>query len=238
MAVDDITIVYADETMRTQAEQLAKSLKLSIDDGNPNQLQITEQGLWLKLKSFKPLQADFSWSTWRMRREQGKSQDLIKACKIKPGMTVIDTTAGWGRDAALMASFGARVIMLERNPFMQVLLEDGLRRQTSKDRQLLSLQLVNCEAHEYLDQIVRPIDVIYIDPMHPLRQKTALVKKDLQVLQTVIGPDKDAKQLLETALKAPGKRVIVKWPIRQPALLPPTLSWTGKTVRYDCYLNA
>lgn len=233
--MEAICVAYLSEELKAQAEGLAQQLHLLIDNSAQNQLQVSHDGLWLKFNSFNPIQVDFSWSSWRKRREQGKRQDLIKACKVKPAMSVIDASAGWGRDAALLASFGANVIMLERNPIMHALLEDGLHRQSPLDKQHLSLQLVKCEAKQYLAELSTPVDSIYIDPMHPQRQKSALVKKDLQVLQQMIGPDEDAKQLIEVALSCPCKRVVIKWPVHQQPLIPPSVSWSGKTVRYDCY---
>lgn len=235
--MEAIQVACLSKDLASQAQELAKELQLSIDNSAENQLQVTQEGLWLKFDSFKPIQVDFSWDAWRKRREQGKRQDLIKACKVKPEMTVIDTTAGWGRDAALLASFGAHVIMLERNSIIQALLADGIHRQSALDKQRLSLQLIKCEAKQYLAELSKPVDLIYIDPMHPQRQKSALVKKDLQLLQQMIGPDEDAKQLIELALKSPCKRVVVKWPVHNQPLLSPTVSWAGKTIRYDCYIR-
>ena len=236
LAMDDIYVAYSHQDQKARAEALAKQFHLSIDNLAANQLLITSKGLWLRIKPFKPLQVDFSWPTWRKRLEQGKRQDLIKACKVKPGMTVIDTTAGWGRDAAILASFGAKVTLLERNPIMQALLEDGIARQTPVDQQHLSLHLIKTEAKQYLQTLSQPVDVIYLDPMHPQRQKSALVKKDLQALQKMIGPDQDVKPLFEVAMHCSCKRVILKWPIHLPPIHPPTLSWSGKTIRYDCYI--
>jgi hypothetical protein len=42
--------------------------------------------------------------------------------------TVLDATAGFGRDAAVLASFGCRVTMVEKNPVVWALLKDGLER--------------------------------------------------------------------------------------------------------------
>ena len=80
-------------------------------------------------------------------------------------------------------------------------------------------------------------DVIYIDPMHPMRTKSALVKKEMQALQQIIGPDVDALDLLECAIKSVKQRVVVKWPQKAPALRPPDRSIEGKTVRFDIYLK-
>ncbi|NDH09793.1 MAG: SAM-dependent methyltransferase, partial [Gammaproteobacteria bacterium] len=78
-------------------------------------------------------------------------------------------------------------------------------------------------------------DVIYIDPMHPERQKSALVKKEMQVLQQLITAQGSAKDLLQMALIRTKNRVVVKWPQRLLPLLKPDFSFAGKTVRFDVY---
>jgi len=71
--------------------------------------------------------------------------------------------------------------------------------------------------------------------MHPLRQKDALVKKELQVLQQLIGPDEDILLLLHRARKKVKRAVVMKWPQHLPSLEKPARSVNGKTVRFDIY---
>lgn len=58
-------------------------------------------------------------------------------------------------------------------------------------------------------------DVVYLDPMYPHpenKKKSALVKKEMRVFQSLVGADTDADGLLEPALKLAAKRVVVKRP--------------------------
>jgi 16S rRNA (guanine1516-N2)-methyltransferase len=199
-------------------------------------LILVEDVLQLQVSGQRPMAANFSVSTWQHRRDAGRSQILIKAIKPKPGMTIIDATAGWGRDAAILASFGAKVIMLERNAVMIQLLQNALNRQTAHDKKILNLELIHVDAIQYfqiLDKTNYP-DLIYIDPMHPERKHGIKVKKDLQILQNLIGVDYDADQLLKLARRiAP---VIVKWPLKTSALADDVVySWCAKTIRMDKY---
>ncbi len=41
--------------------------------------------------------------------------------------------------------------------------------------------------------------VVYLDPMFPHKQKSALVKKEMRVFQSLVGPDLDADGLLAPA---------------------------------------
>ena len=236
--IKQIALGYKNETLLERAKELAELLQLPIDNHAEQQLLVTADKLTLKIGSFTPLYADFSSTSWQKRRDAGKKQGLVRACKPGPGLRIIDATAGWGRDAAVLASFGAEVLMLERQPLIAALLEDALERQDEHSKNILKLKLCKIDALCYLQSLApnNYPDVIYIDPMHPERQKAALVKKDMQALQQLIGADYDALSLLELARTRVLNRVVVKWPQNLPPLLTPTLSLVGKTVRFDIYL--
>jgi 16S rRNA (guanine1516-N2)-methyltransferase len=234
-----LSIGYESEEQSLQAEQLARRLNLPINNDANELLLITNEGLCLKISPFLPIHADFSRATWQKRRDAGKKQGLIKACKPTNGLRIIDATAGWGRDAAILASFGAEVLMLERNPYMAALLEDALERRDESSKKTLNLEVLNIDAQAYLLTMKKEDvpDIIYIDPMHPTRQNTALVKKDLQMLQQMIGADEDALELITLAQSRAKKKVVVKWPQSLPSLLKPCSSINGKTVRFDIYIG-
>ena len=54
--------------------------------------------------------------------------------------------------------------------------------------------------------------VVYLDPMFPHRRKKALVKKEMQLLQQLLGEDLDSADLLSAALDTARERVVVKRP--------------------------
>ena len=228
---------YEEASLEKQATLLAERLDFQLDKEAETCLFLGIERLIVKTPHFSPLYADFSAAVWNKRCAEGKKQGLIKACKPKPGMHIIDATAGWGRDAAILAGFGAQVMMLERHPVMVVLLEDALNHQSEADRQRLKLSLQAQDALSVLSTLNEKDfpDVIYIDPMHPERNKSALVKKDMQMLQDLIGPDEDALALILLAQKCAKQRVVVKWPQKINPLLPPSYSIAGKTIRFDVY---
>lgn len=231
-----LSVGYDDETLKSEAEALASRLHLPIDNQCFPRLSVTADRLVLLVQGYAPLYVDFNSKIILRRRDAGKAQGLIRACRPKAGLRILDATAGWGRDAALLASFGADVVMLERQPVMAALLTDALARMQNTD---LKLSLICADAADYLQSLSsteRP-DVIYIDPMHPVRQKAALVKKDMQILQQLIGADDDAPILLQQALRTARQRVVIKWPQRLPPLLSPNHSLQGKTVRFDVYCS-
>ena len=105
---------------------------------------------------------------------------MARACGIKPGETpsVLDATAGLGRDAWVTASLGCEVLAVESNPIVHALLKDGLTRALDhpQSRHIASrIQLRYADAHALIPTSDR-FDTIYLDPMFPHRNKTALVK--------------------------------------------------------------
>ena len=59
----------------------------------------------------------------------GRNQDLARAIglKGKKMLNIVDTTAGLGKDAFLLASLGAKVTLIERSNYMHQLLETGMK---------------------------------------------------------------------------------------------------------------
>ena len=158
---------------------------------------------------------------------------LAKACNLKQGkaLTIIDATAGLGKDAYALALLGAKVIMIEENPILCEMLASALT-QTSK-----ALTLLKGNAEKILASICaeQVIDVIYLDPMFPERKKSALVKKEMQLLQRLIH-ETDNENLANIARQQKVKRVVIKRPRHaKPLIKNPHYQYSGKTCRFDVY---
>lgn len=173
----------------------------------------------------------------------GKSQLIAKAVGVKSKikLSVLDVTAGLGRDAFVLATLGCDVVMCERSPIIHALLEDGLKRAKKEVWfQELFLTLISADAIEYLQSISesQTPDIIYIDPMFPEKTKSALVKKEMRVLREVVGDDVDSEKLLNAALFIAKKRVVVKRAKLAPTLTDkkPDVIYRGKSSRFDVYL--
>jgi len=180
-----------------------------------------------------PLRVDFDSVDAERRREAGRQLPLARAIGVKGDARprVLDATAGLGRDAYTLAALGCQVTAVERSPLIAALLRDGLERAACK------LRLVVGDACEFmagLDESERP-DVVSLDPMFPERRKSAAVKKEMQYMQELLGPD-DARALFEAALKCAKQRVVVKRPAHAPQLATPNHTLEGKTVRFDVYV--
>ena len=106
--------------------------------------------------------------------------------------SVIDATAGLGRDAFVLASIGCQVRLVERHPVVYLLLQDGLNRayQDAEIGEMMrqNMQLLDVHHIAELNPQTEGADVIYLDPMYPHKQKSALVKKEMRVFQHLLVP--------------------------------------------------
>ena len=191
--------------------------------------------------------ADFYGPSVSYRRTKGggRRQMLAKAVGLRKGAcpTVIDCTAGLGRDAFVLASLGCRVVMLERVAVVHALLNDGLlqarMRSCSELNDILDrMELISSDAHNYLKVNEVSSDVVYLDPMFPEQTRGAKVKKEMQILHNFIGMDDDSDALLDLALSVAEQRVVVKRSRIAPYLsnTKPDYSVEGKSTRFDIYL--
>ncbi|MGQ0286616.1 class I SAM-dependent methyltransferase [Pasteurellaceae bacterium 22721_9_1] len=188
---------------------------------------------------------DFIGGTMAHRRKfgGGRGEAIAKAVGVKGNElpTVIDATAGLGRDAFVLAAIGCQVKLVERHPVVRLLLQDGLRRAYA-DAEIgamlqQNLQLLTATHIEQLNPTQDFADVVYLDPMYPHKQKSALVKKEMRVFQHLVGADLDADSLLAPALQLAKKRVVVKRPDYAEFLAqkPPHFSRETKNHRFDIY---
>ncbi|MDN6321724.1 MAG: class I SAM-dependent methyltransferase [Halomonas sp.] len=198
----------------------------------------------------KPLCVDFvaGKAAHRRRFGGGRGQLVAKACGLAKGVSpsIVDATAGLGRDAFVLASLGAQVLLIERVAAIAALLGDGLKR-ASKHSDTADIAtrmtLRHGDAAQSLAELVASAhftpQVIHLDPMFPHREKSALVKKEMRLFRELAGDDIDAPRLLEAALDVATHRVVVKRPRKAPPIAGPAPQHTleGKTSRYDMYVH-
>ncbi|SNC76100.1 16S rRNA (guanine1516-N2)-methyltransferase [Marinobacter sp. es.048] len=242
---------------RFQAEALAESLGLeNLGVVRPRDVRdfpvllfLDEQGLGLQVTGKGapgPVRAEFVSGKMGYRREHGggAGQLVAKAVglrKTRATLHVVDATAGLGQDAFVLASLGCRVTLFERNPVIHALLADGLARAALNVDCAAIVERMRLLEGSSIDWLAQPdtevADVVYLDPMFPHRDKSALVKKEMQVFRTIVGDDEDSGQLLAAALERARYRVVVKRPRKAPAIEgpEPTTRIEGKSSRYDLY---
>ena len=198
---------------------------------------------------FHTLKAEFLTGSVGYRRVKGggNQQQLAKAVGLKKRsktLTIFDATAGLGVDAFLLAALGCQVRLVERSPIMAALLEDGLNRVAAVQDPALSfihhMQLIKGDAVNILKDLQEQElpDVVYLDPMFPDRDQSALNKIPMRIIRQLVGEDKDVSELLHVALTCAKKRVVVKRPRWAPPLShqKPTVIIPGKSNRFDIYL--
>ncbi len=215
------------------------------------------------------LRVDFLGGTmgFRLRHGGGRGQAVARAVgcrKGRPLPRVFDATAGLGRDAFLLAWLGCEVLAVEREPLIHALTADALRR-AGEDAAVAArmegrLDLRCGDACEVLESLSIPPEVVYLDPMHPPRRKSAAVRKEMQLLQRLLGEADESppalgefaapnppsepggtaggRPLFEIAMSCGTPRVVVKRP-RHGAPLGPGVSHevVGRSTRFDVYLR-
>ena len=191
------------------------------------------------------LRGDFTRMLPRIKAGRLNSELLVKAAKIKKAegeLTAVDATAGLGEDSLLLAAAGFNVTLYERNPVVYELLKDALERAAQIPELapvVARMTAVHADSVAGMASLEAPPDVILLDPMFPARQKSALVKKKLQMIQKLEQPCDDEITLLLTAMEAKPKKLIVKRPPKGDYLagLKPDHSIEGKAVRFDCFAS-
>ncbi len=244
-----IAVTYHEPEAALRAQLLAEELGLPLITGpatfthlltvHPTHVELVDT-----TTVTKPFYIDFNSGALTYRRQHGggRQQALSRAIGLKSNKCpwVIDATAGLGRDSFILASLGCRITMFERNPILQVLLEDGLIR-----------GLDNPETHDICSRMeLIPVDiqqwggsqpaadVLFLDPMYPHRQKSSLVKKEMRIIRQLVGDDPDADSLLFFGLSTNIPRIVVKRPKNAPFLgnKKPSTCLKEKNSRFDIYL--
>ncbi len=180
----------------------------------------------------------------RRRFGGGKNQPLARAIGLtaKKLPSVLDATAGMGGDSFVLASLGCEVTLVERSEPIAALLADALTRAKTDDniKEIIKrMNLVHADSTQYLLKQRPQVDVIYLDPMYPEKNKKTSPKKEMQLLQALVGADKDSAKLLSIALQIATKRVVVKRPKNAPYINnhKPHAEITSPNTRYDIYLT-
>ena len=253
--LSSIAVAAALPSEQDYAEDLAGGIGCPVVDpaceSYPLLLVKTDQRLELRQSGRPapgPVFIDFVSGKTAHRRQfgGGRGQPLARAIGLKSGRTpsVIDATAGLGRDAFVLATLGCEVRMVERSPIIAALLGDALMRAADDPgvgEIVARMALLQGDARAQLTALpesARP-DVVYLDPMYPHREKSALVKKEMRIFRSLVGDDEDSAELLNAPRQVARNRVVVKRPAKAPTLdqTPPSMTINSPNTRYDVYLN-
>ena len=254
------TVTWQSISCLARAETLANRLNLvlakteGLDSIFPYALHVREDRIELINTQNIPnsrIFAEFLSGPVAYRRQKGggKNQAIGRAVRLKGSkgpLTILDATAGLGRDAFVLATLGCSVHLVERSPVIATLLSDGLSRaaQSSEIAPIIDLMRVTIgDAEKVLEdlRVENYPDVVYLDPMFPSQNKSALAKIEMRIIRDIVGDDQDAPRLLALALEKAKKRVVVKRPRHAKPLaltgIFPSFLVEGKSNRYDVYLT-
>jgi 16S rRNA (guanine1516-N2)-methyltransferase len=188
----------------------------------------------LQIKDKHHVFVDFDSKQMAFRSEAHLNAELvIKAVlgKKKQATTIMDCTAGFGKDSYLLSLTGSKVTAYENNPLMYALLKDGLKR-----AEIDNITLKKVDAQR--DLKTTECEVIYIDPMYPANKKSAKNNKHMAFLQVFVGHQADiAEQLFLLAKQSNAKKIVIKRPVKAAYVLEqkPTSQIIGKAARFDIY---
>ena len=200
-----------------------------------------ENGLFLGFEDQK-IRGDFSKMTRRLKQANLERELLVKASRLKGHncpLKAVDATAGLGEDSLLLAAAGFHVLMFEKDPVIAALLEDAMNRAREMPELTAAVSRMELFKEDSISamrtQDLHP-DVILLDPMFPQRQKSALVGKKFQLIHILEKPCEDENDLLDAAISAHPRKIIIKRPVKGAFLggRKPDYSITGKAIRYDC----
>lgn len=192
------------------------------------------------------LRADFTRMLPRLKNGRLQKEMLVKAAKPKSygdSPVAVDATAGLGEDSILLAAAGFSVTMFEANPVIAALTHDALQRALAVPELAdiaARMTLVHADSIQALPALDFSPDVVLLDPMFPEKRKSASSKKKMQLFQHMERPCEDEDGLLQAALAAHPRKVVIKRPLKGPHLagVKPSYSLDGKTIRYDCIVSA
>ena len=239
---NEIVVCFEKGGQKDMAEVFARRIGAEISEKPGPKLTILFHAKGVSLTGYGlSYQGDFENMLHRVTNGRLQHEMLIRAAKSdKPGRKAIDATAGMGEDAFLLAAQGYEVTLFEQNPVIAVLLKDALRR--AKKHPVLKdiasrMNLVQDNSVEGMSKLLDPVDVIYLDPMFPARQKSSLINKKLQLIQKLEPPCSEETDLFDAAISASPSKIIVKRPLKSEFLAgrKPSYTLNGKAIRYDCY---
>lgn len=193
---------------------------------------------------------DFTRDLRRLRPANLSHELLVRAARVRgvEHPRAFDATAGMGEDSLLLAAAGFEVTLYEHDAVIAALLQDALDR-AARVPELVPvvarMSLVQGDSVEALrelanaDETLRP-DVVLLDPMFPERRKSASVKKKAQLLQRLERPAQDEREMLDAAIAAHPRKVVIKRPLKGQLLagMKPSYQISGKAVRYDVIVPA
>lgn len=217
------------EQIRAHARQLAEKLGVPLverAERSLNELRrmyqteqvvvVTGKGARLEASGKQPLFFHPNTAAFRIKRlERGDTDIMLSVCQIQPGDHILDATLGLGADAIVFAhaaGTSGRVVGVESQPLIALLVEDGLRHWLSDSPALNAamrrIEVVRQDHLTYLRQLPRKsFDVVYLDPMFA---ETVDASKGIEGIREYANVRSLQTEVIEEALQVARRRVVLK----------------------------
>lgn len=239
----DKMVIYAPQSDAEKAKELSRKLNIPYVGEKPADLHLSlENGCLSLTDGQNSVCGDFSKLLRRVKPNNINTEFMVKAAKIK-GLTgtptAVDATAGLGEDSFLLAAAGYNVTLFERDSVIAALLQNTIERAMSNPELAEIAGRMTAIAGDSIDELKRLSfvpDLILLDPMFPERNNSALVKKKFQLIHHLEAPCNQEQELLDAAISANPRRILIKRPLKGSYLADkkPSYSLKGKAIRLDC----
>ncbi len=185
----------------------------------------------------RPLRLELDGPEIRRRARDGRKSLLARALGFKGGeYTILDMTAGLGRDMATCARLGMSVVAYERQPLMYALLHDAWTHCDPELRAHIDLHFGAADA-----SVWQAVDAVLYDPMYPQdgKRNGAAPALELQRMRELVGTDPDVQQCFTDLRTDPPRRLAIKRPPRgaRVELGQPDVDMQGGRVHWAVYLG-
>ncbi|MFS0553158.1 class I SAM-dependent methyltransferase [Brevibacillus sp. 179-C9.3 HS] len=215
------TLRHAAELASTLGLQVVNRRDLSLGQmrkryGVEEVLVVSARGARLEVPGKKPFFFHPNTSAFRIKRlMRGDTDTMLVACQIHPGDQVLDATLGLGADAIVFSHAtgeNGRVVGIESERLLAVLVEDGLRHWSSDAEELEQAMRrieVRCGNHlEVLRELpARSFDVVYFDPMFEI---TVQSSSGIAGVRELANADALSQEAVLEAQRVARKRVVMK----------------------------
>jgi 16S rRNA (guanine1516-N2)-methyltransferase len=208
-------------------------------------LVLQEDNLYFNFKkerALTPLKIDIKKGAlgWRLARAQHETHLKKAIGKTDQPLRILDATAGLLRDSMIMLALGHSVTAYEQSKILYTMLNNELNQLSETDSNLLNFQLINsnvCET-KFSEE---SFDVIYFDPMYPEDRASSARRSDLKKINSILeieGLASEPESTFTYLRNIPSTKLIVKRPLKADAF-EGSINYqiTGKSVRFDIYLN-
>lgn len=179
-------------------------------------LVVSALGARMEVPGKKPFFFHPNTAAFRIKRlMRGDTDTMLVACQIQPGYRILDATMGLGADAIVFshaAGVHGRVVGIESERLIAILVEDGLRYWTSEATELCeAMRRVEVRCANHLDVLRKlpdhAFDVVYFDPMFEV---TVQSSTGIAGIRELANPESLHEDAIREAMRVASKRVVIK----------------------------